>query len=64
MRFRYYLTTASNALETVDFTAGDFREVGLPYMSFGMPQTEALELVNRWNRTALGRYSYWLGEGE
>lgn len=64
MRHRYYLSTVNGALETTYFSPEDFRSMGLIYVEIGMPQLEALELLNKWNRRASGRYSYWLGEGQ
>jgi len=47
--FRMSLVTGET--DRLDFNNSHFAEVGMRSQSIGMPQLEALELVNKWNRS-------------
>lgn len=61
MRYRTYQRKmlSSGQVRECEFDSTHFKEAGLPTMSVGMPQLEALELVNKWNREPK-TFVYWL----
>lgn len=61
--YSYRKANGSVMLLGVPFTAEHYAEMGVPYTpEAGMPQLEALTLVNKWNRQWDNEgYVYWLG---
>lgn len=65
MKYKGYKCLVLHTGEVLDrqFDESHFKQVGLPVMSVGMPQLEALELVNKWNSStgaATRNFLYWV----
>lgn len=57
----YRFNPLSGTAEALTFEASQYREAGTLYTpAVGMHKTTALELTNKWNRTAQGKFIYWV----
>lgn len=65
MRYKSYFERILETGEVRELSFGpeQFKTMGLLPVSIGMPELEALQLINRWNRTQQQvRFLYWLGD--
>lgn len=54
-RFQGYIKKTQSGAEWQRFLETHYREAGVsPSLLSGMPQLEALELINKWNRDQVG----------